>query len=738
MAFRLKAALSLLTAAVSLHLLATGIAAQRPAPMIDALSADLARLVQTQGVAGFERDVAAAVASLLPPWAKPVADEAGNLVLTIGEGSPHVLLTAPLDEDGFIVSDMTDDGFLRLHRVTTGARHRLYEQFHYGQPVVIRTARGALIPGVTATISTHLARGAEPMTTPRGLGDLWVDVGVERRAEAEKLGIKMLDTVALRERFQALSESRVAGVAAQARGGALALANVLRAYDQKPASTGTITFAWVAQTVFGDRGHARLARRFAPDRVVAVVRTAPTREADAHGDAGVLGDGPLVASQERVQEARQKGISAQSFPGLRGPAAWPAPLTQAVALPVRFAQTPVEMVDLADVAQLTDLLRSLAGLPEDGKPRGVLEAPATVAGGAPGAFKSSAQLARPFFRTLAPLIETYGVSGAEAAVRERIQRQLPAWAKPETDQAGNLTVTFGQGSQELLFVAHMDEIGYQVAEILEDGSAAVRKLGGFMDLLLEAHPVLVHTARGPVPALVAPRPNYMSAETAAPTLQEIRVHFGTTTRQQTAALGVAKGDGITVRKQLVPLAGLRATARSLDDRCGVAVLIEAMGRLDPAKVPNRVTFAWVVGEETGLVGAGALAERIHPPRVFAVDTFVSSDSPIDPKRMANIALGSGAVLRAIDNSSITPPEVLARVTEVALANRIRVWPGTTGGGNDGSQFSRFGSAVIPISWPGRYSHSPVEVADARDLDALVDLVVALVRDTGGPGTNRPD
>ncbi|RPJ77878.1 MAG: hypothetical protein EHM13_15380, partial [Acidobacteria bacterium] len=486
MSFRLLVALASLALAASLHP-----SAQRPSTAIDPLASDLARLVQAQGVSGFEGDVAAAIVRLLPAWAKPVTDEAGNLVLTIGQGSPHVLLTAPLDEDGFIVSEMTDEGFLRLHRVTTGARHRLYEQFHYGQPVVVRTPRGTLIPGVTATISTHLARGAEPMTAPRGLGDLWVDVGVERRAEAEKLGIKMLDTVTLRERWQALAESRLAGVAAQARGGALALANVVRAYDQRPAASGTVTFAWVTQTVFGVRGHARLARKFAPDRVVAVVRTAPAREADPQGDAGVLGDGPLVASQERVQEARQKGVSVQAYSSLRGPAAWPAPLTQAVALPVRFAQTPVEMVDFEDIVALTELLRNLAGLPETGKGRSEAGRPVE-----PIAFPSSAQQARPFFRTLAPLIETYGVSGAETPVREQIERHLPAWAKPETDQAGNLTVTFGQGSQELLFVAHMDEIGYQVAEILEDGSASVRKLGGFMDLLLEAHPVLVHTARG--------------------------------------------------------------------------------------------------------------------------------------------------------------------------------------------------------------------------------------------------
>lgn len=143
------------------------------------------------------------------------------------------------------------------------------------------------------------------------------------------------------------------------------------------------------------------------------------------------------------------------------------------------------------------------------------------------------------------------------------------------------------------------------------------------------------------------------------------------------------------------------------------------------KLQNRVTFAWVVGEETGLVGSGALATRQHPHYVFAVDTFVSSNSPVDSQRFANIPLGTGAVIRAMDNSVITPPTVVARIAEIARARKIPFTVGTTNGGNDGSSFTRYGSFVAPISWPGRYSHSAVEIADARDLGALVDLIVAL-------------
>jgi putative aminopeptidase FrvX len=186
-----------------------------------------------------------------------------------------------------------------------------------------------------------------------------------------------------------------------------------------------------------------------------------------------------------------------------------------------------------------------------------------------------------------------------------------------------------------------------------------------------------------------------------------------------------------VKKQFVKLAGSRATARAIDDRAGCAALLAALAKIDPARVTNRVTFAWVVEEETGLAGSGALAERLHPAYAFAVDTFVSSDSPVDPQRMAHIPLGTGAVLRAVDNSSITPPETVARIRALAAARQVPTTVGVTSGGNDGSQFSKYGAIVVPISWPGRYSHSPVEVIDGRDLEALVNLIVVLVNEFPG-------
>ncbi|MEW6210817.1 MAG: M20/M25/M40 family metallo-hydrolase [Acidobacteriota bacterium] len=690
-----------------------------------ASSADrLMRMVRAAGVSGFEGEACEEIKSQLPAWAQARVDEIGNLIVTLGSGNPRTLVAAPLDEDGHVVSGITNEGYLRVHRVTSGASHRLFDQFHYGQPVVITNRRGEKIPAVTATLSTHLQQRAAQgeMERIRTLDDLWVDLGAQSKEEIERLGIRNLDPVTLRERGQYLANNRLAGVAMQSRAAAFALVELLRASD--PASTDAM-FVWTAQSQFGARGLARIAQQMKPDRVLLLGRTVmtPASSIDARGSAGQFGAGPLIASAELKALADQNQVPAQTVPDsrlqFRPPANWQGVKIHTLSLPVLFAQTPVETVALSDVEAMVRLTRAFTGLKPASSPSTGASSTRVVADDKP---------VTDAFDILRELIEVYGVSGHEAPVRERIKQLLPAWAKAQTDEKGNLSVTFGKGGKEMLFVAHMDEVGYEITSIREDGTATVRKRGGFFDSIYEAHPAIVHTARGPVNAVIAPRPNYFQADRFQPAQDTIYVYLGTDSRQQAESLGVRAGDAVTVRKEFARLASMRATGRSMDDRVGSAALIAALRAIDPNRLNNRVTFAWVVEEEVGLNGAAFMAERFHPPYVFAVDTFVSSDSPVDPQRTAFARLGSGAVARAMDNASITPAELVDRIAMIARKRSLPLYVGTTGGGTDGSAFTRFGSINLPISWPGRYSHSPVEVMDRRDMESLIQLILALAQE----------
>ena len=165
----------------------------------------------------------------------------------------------------------------------------------------------------------------------------------------------------------------------------------------------------------------------------------------------------------------------------------------------------------------------------------------------------------------------------------------------------------------------------------------------------------------------------------------------------------------------------------MDDRAGVTAQLMALATLDPAKVKNRVTFAFSVGEEIGLIGARALAKRVQPEVAFAIDTFVSTDTPTDPRYLAHAPLGAGAVLRGVDSMTVVPAQTMDRITKLARENKIALQIGVTQGGTDASEFSSRGAIDVGLSWPGRYSHSPVEVIDRRDLESLARLISVLAQ-----------
>ena len=121
---------------------------------------------------------------------------------------------------------------------------------------------------------------------------------------------------------------------------------------------------------------------------------------------------------------------------------------------------------------------------------------------------------------------------------------------------------------------------------------------------------------------------------AHPAPHPVRVDVGARTPAEVAKLGISLGDTITVPKAYRPLLGTRANGRSFDDRVGDTALISAVWELGAPLKDRDVTFVWSTGEEEGLVGAAKLAKRLaaegHAPDfVFAVDTFVSADSPIE-------------------------------------------------------------------------------------------------------------
>jgi putative aminopeptidase len=285
-----------------------------------------------------------------------------------------------------------------------------------------------------------------------------------------------------------------------------------------------------------------------------------------------------------------------------------------------------------------------------------------------------------------------------------------------------------------LVVAHQDEIGYEVHSILPDGRLELESKGGGVLAYFLGHAALVHSANGMHPGVLELPDGWDKADFQWPRGQRMASHMdvGAQNPEQVAELGIKIGDFVTIPKKYHKLLGQRASARAFDDRVGCASLVAAAWALGPNLGGRDVTFVWSTSEELGLEGAAAAAKKLGsqgkaPDYVFAVDTFVSADSPLESPRFGDALIGHGFVVRAVDNSNVVPRKLVEKVVRLARAGGATVQYGVTGGGNDGSAFLAYGSTDVALGWPLRYSHSPGEVIDVRDLDSLAKAITAVAK-----------
>ncbi len=682
-------------------------------------------MARTPSVPGREHLAAAHVRELLAGL-DVQTDALGSLTLTLGEGEPRRLITVPLDEPGYVVSRIDDRGNLRLTPVGQGYRRTLAHQALEGNEVTIVTGTG-VVPGAVGVPSAHLTSFArEPVAQWPAFAwqDAYVDVGAAGAGEAAALGIRLMDTVTLIKRPTVMRGELVAAPSVQVKAAAVALAEAAHRIAASP-GTGTTVLAWTAlellngkglEAVVHDAGSFDEVMIFSRNFGWGVEGRAFIELATPPLGAGVLAADVLAGTTEAVHREMFR------YPYTGGPA-WGEAELHFVGLPTRYQDTPVETVSASDGAALADLFTGFAE--STGAPvalRAVRE-PAPVV----REDRSFGEVAG----DLEALVARYGVSGHEVSVRDALIERLPTWAEPVVDDTGNLTITFGEGDEHVMFVAHMDETGYRVREIREDGTLVLDMVGGNLEWIWESQAAVVHSAGGVVPAVFEPRLGHLNARTRRGT-DDLTAFTGSGSADEVASLGVRVGDTVTMPKQMRRLGWFRAIARAFDDRAGSAALVEAARRIDPAALSQRVTFAWSVGEEVGLVGALALAERFTDiSTVHPVDTFVSSDAPLESERTAYARLGSGFVIRVVESVNYTPAAVVARLQRLALVNEIPAQLGMTSGGTDGLPWVAQGIPSAPISWPGRYSHSPIEVLDFRDLDALIRMVVVLAENPAG-------
>jgi putative aminopeptidase FrvX len=704
--------------------------------------ADVGQLAAIRAVPGYEQELSSHIREQLKALA-PKTDNLGNVFVTVGSGAPHRLLVTPIDEPGYIVSGVTPDGYLRVQRLPQALPNSVFDLLHAAQPAWVITRDGKKVAGIFAGLSVHLQPSRLNPPKMSDLDQMYVDIGATSSEEVRAAGVDVLDSVTLQRKNFAVGQGW-AGPAVGDRFGCQALLHIADEIKSSKKS-GTTTIAFVTQQWTGGRGLNRILEEIRPDEVVYVgrVRAVTAAAGKSTDDIPVPGTGVLLGAIDAATPAgftrELQAMAEKEHLQLRTISA-PAPRIASYAkpslLPERFAMlgvptlwpvTSSEFASCNDVGNLLRLLEVYLAIP----------VPLGGSGGGSGGGHALSDLEA--------LVKAYGASGHEEGVRKVVLNRLDprAQKKVTTDSAGNLILQLGHpqaGSKapKILFVAHMDEIGYQVRSIEPDGRLLVDVLGGGYTEYFLGHVVLVHKSDGTTSGGVLELPSGWDQATFewphGPKALDDPAHLyvGTRSAEETQKLGIKPGDWVTIPKEYRPLLGKRANARSFDDRVGCTALIQAVQALGPDLPGRDVTFVWSTEEEVGLKGAAALAERLSkegqtPDFVFAIDTFVSSDSPLESKRFADAEIGKGFVIRAVDNSNITPREYVERVTKLARDNNIPVQYGVTGGGNDGAVFQRYGSVDIPLGWPLRYSHSPGEVIDTRDVDALAKIIAVLAK-----------
>ena len=324
------------------------------------------------------------------------------------------------------------------------------------------------------------------------------------------------------------------------------------------------------------------------------------------------------------------------------------------------------------------------------------------------------------------LCETPGAPGREERVREVVRRELEPHADTiEVDPLGNLVARrAGRGGPRLMLSAHMDEIGFMVTHIEEAGFLRLIPLGGFDPKTLTAQRVIVHGRTDLLGVLGTKAVHLMSEEEKkrAPKLEDYYVDLGLPAERVREQ--VRPGDVVTRERAMARLGDL-VTCKSLDNRAGLYVMIEAFRALDDHEC--EVVAVASVQEEVGLRGARVATQRVRPRIGLAIDITLANDGPGAKPHERITRLGEGAAVKVYDTSAIVPAALVDHLVELGRERDIPTQLEVMArGGTDTRELglSGDGAAAGCVSIPTRYVHQVVEACHPDDLDACVALVAA--------------
>ena len=339
-------------------------------------------------------------------------------------------------------------------------------------------------------------------------------------------------------------------------------------------------------------------------------------------------------------------------------------------------------------------------------------------------------------QTLRELVALTGPSGHEEDVARYVYTAVRELADEVTiDPLGNVIARrkgSQRGARSLAISAHMDEIGFIVRKIEPSGYLRFEKLGGHDDRVLWAQRVWVRGEQGRLLGVIGAKSAHLTGPAEREkvvSFKEMYIDVGARSADEARAMGIRVGSPVGYASELTEV-GLntgRYIAHGLDDRAGCALLLQLLAELKDVELPGDLYAVFSTQEEVGLRGARTAAQALQPDVALAVDMTALDDTP--DTGTANLRLGEGPTIKIMDASLLAHPAVRrlleSAAAEAGVTTQAEI---LTGIGTDAGAFHQAGRGVPTgcISVGNRYTHSPVEMLDIRDLEAALRLLKAAV------------
>lgn len=318
-----------------------------------------------------------------------------------------------------------------------------------------------------------------------------------------------------------------------------------------------------------------------------------------------------------------------------------------------------------------------------------------------------------------------GISGFEDEVREFIISQIKDYADElRVDKLGNLIV-FKKGAQrpakKLMLSAHMDEVGFIVTGVTEDGLLKISAVGGFDARVLTGRAVTVGDTA--IKGVIGCKPIHLSTgkeRETTPEIKELYVDIGAGSKED-AEKYIAIGDMVCF-DSFFDANEYRIIGKALDDRAGCYILIQMIKSV----LPYDMYFTFVVQEEIGLRGSKTAAFQVEPDAAIVIEATTACDIPNAADTDKMCMMGEGAVISFMDRRTVYDKEYYKLALQCGrdAGVKTQLKSGVAGGNDAGSiHVSRAGVRTVAVSYPCRYLHSAFGMIATNDIEAVYKTVM---------------